>query len=167
MNSQQTEQPEFGVISYPPSSYYSLRSKSTENLDLSTYPAPYQGITPWISYNNPSYPYTNSATLVPATVYSTTMSTYIDPLDSHLSTTITPATSSPFLRTPNPLLNFTNRVEPPRDGISFKVGGQNQHEVNDFLTELSRPWAACEAEEQRQMEANSFSKALPRPGAAD
>ncbi|KAL3432470.1 hypothetical protein BDV09DRAFT_197661 [Aspergillus tetrazonus] len=95
------------------------------------------------------------------------MSTYIDLLDSHLSTTITPATSSPFLRTPNPLLNFTNRVEPPRDGTSVKVEGQNQHEVNDFLTELSRPWAACEAEEQSQMEANGFSKALSRPGAAD
>jgi hypothetical protein len=95
------------------------------------------------------------------------MSTYRDHLDSHLSTTITPATSSPFLRTPNSLLNLTNRVEPPRDRTSVKVEGQNQHEVNDFLTELSHPWAACKAEEQSQREADSFSKALPRPGAAD
>ncbi|KAL4753382.1 hypothetical protein BDW72DRAFT_168902 [Aspergillus terricola var. indicus] len=165
MASRQTEQPEFGMISYPPSSYHSLRPKSTEFLNWSNYPTPYRAMTPWTSYNNPSYPSTNAAKLVPATLYPTTMSSYNDPLDSHLPTTIMAATFSPFLRTPNPALNPINRVEPPRDGTSVKVEGQNQHEANDFLTELSCPWPACKAEELR--EADSFSKALPRPGPAD
>ncbi|KAL4814568.1 hypothetical protein BDW67DRAFT_186577 [Aspergillus spinulosporus] len=123
-------------------------------------------MAPWISYNNPSYPYTNSATLVPAT-YPTTVSSYRDPLDLHISTPMTPATSSPFLQTPNPALRPINRVEPLRDGTSVKVEEQNQYELNDFFTKLSRPWPASKAEETSQREADSFSKALPLPGPAD
>ncbi|KAL4994108.1 hypothetical protein BDV10DRAFT_177431 [Aspergillus recurvatus] len=124
-------------------------------------------MAPWMSYSSPSYLYSTSATLVPATLYPPTMSSYRDPLDLHTSATVPSATSRPFLRTPNPTLNSNNRVGPPKDHTHVKVEEKNQQEADSFLTTLSRPWPASQAREQSQRETDIFPKALSRPGLAD
>ncbi|KAL4991756.1 hypothetical protein BDW68DRAFT_173694 [Aspergillus falconensis] len=124
-------------------------------------------MAPWMSYSSPSYPYPTSATLVPATLYPPTMTSYRDPLDPHVSATIPPDKSSPFLRTPNAAFSPNNRVERPKDDTPVKMEEQYQQEEDGFLTALSRPWPADQARKQSQREADSLPEALSRPGPAD
>ncbi|KAL4901806.1 hypothetical protein BDW74DRAFT_181523 [Aspergillus multicolor] len=132
MASRQAEQPAFGMTSYPSSSFQ-RRQNSTGFLDWSGYPSPYQSMTPFINYGNPSYPYPTSNTLVPATICPASMSGYRVTRELHVPATVLSTTPRPGLRTP-----FPAHAAPPQAKIRVKVEEQTSGESDNFISALSR-----------------------------
>lgn len=110
------EQPTFGIASCPSSSYYYPELNSTNFLSWSSQPSPYRALTPWISYGSPSYMYSTSRTLAPATFHPSNQSLCRDSPYSYTASntdapTLIGSSNSSLGPSPGPNYDTTSGVE--------------------------------------------------------
>lgn len=169
MTGRKTEQATFGLNSYPSSSIFNPIARSP-GFDVNQ-PSPYQAMVPWVSYSNPSYPYSASNMFAPPAICSTNQSYQeISPYAScdrpayrYNTPTTRASTTLHSSKQPNDgnLSGLRAPLAPTTSNLSMRSNAYSRSHPNNDSFESGRP---VKVEEQDQEKTVHPFEAGPRAG---